>query len=261
MNELHARLILGEEPYRIDLSRGTSLAIPIGPDGRHPRFFLDEPARFSRFESSGFVGEVVSGGSCNVSAVCLVPHCHGTHTECVGHITQEAIDVQSVCQPGLIPACLVSVEPGAADSETSVGVGPVIRADQLDWPDWTRALVIRCLPNDPGKIDRHYGQSPPYPLLSAEAMEKIVAAGIEHLLIDTPSVDAADDGGVLAQHRRFWQLPSGSATANDARRHCTITEMIFVPDSLPDGPYLLSLAVSAIRGDASPSNPTLFPLR
>ncbi len=261
MTELHARLILGEDAFRVDLAQGVPLAIPIGPDGRHPRFFLDEPARFSRFESGGFVGDVQAGGSCNVSAVTLVPHCHGTHTECVGHITLEPLDVIDVCPRGLVPATLCSVSPGPAGEETTVGPGPTIRADQLDWPEWCRALVIRCLPNEPGKIDRHYGQSPPYPLLSVEAMDKIVRAGIEHLLIDTPSIDAASDGGKLAQHRRFWCLAPGETRPNDARRHCTITEMIFVPDSLSDGPCLLALSVSALRGDASPSNPTLYPLQ
>ena len=261
MTDLHARLILGEDAFRVDLAHGTPLAIPIGPDGRHPRFFLDDPARFSRFETDGFVGAVDAGGSCNVSAITLVPHCHGTHTECVGHITHEALDVIDVCPNGLIPATLCSVTPGAAGKETPVGPGPAITADQLDWPEWCRALVIRCLPNEREKASRHYGQSPPYPLLSVEAMDKIARAGIEHLLIDTPSIDAASDGGRLSQHRRFWQLAPGETSANPSRQHCTVTEMIFVPDHLADGPYLLSLSVSAIRGDASPSNPTLYPLQ
>jgi arylformamidase len=258
---LIARFDFAGTERRVDLSAGTCLAIPIGRDGQHPRFFVDRPVRFETLQAGGFTGRVKAGGSCNVETITFIPHCHGTHTEGAGHITDTAQAVQDGLACGLIPAVLISVTPTVEHLETAAGTGPVITSEALNWTRGTRALIIRTLPNDPDKCRRDYAASPPYPLLSIEAMSRLVADGIEHLLIDTPSVDAADDGGRLRQHRCFWGMDRGEDQPAKARATCTITEMIYVPDSLADGTYLLSLGVSALRGDASPSSPVVFPVQ
>lgn len=251
---------LAGRPYTADLGTGICLAIPIEPGGHHPRFFTDQAVQFETLNIGSFTGRVSAGGSCNVDTVQFIPHCHGTHTEGVGHITRDARCVQQGLDTGLIPAAVISVQPTPATDETAAGVGPMISARALNWPEGVRALILRTLPNDEDKCRLDYAASPPYPLLSVEAMEKIVAGGIEHLLVDTPSVDASDDGGQLAQHRRFWGMAPGAVDANPARAHCTITEMIFAPDQITDGPCLLALGVSALRSDASPSAPMVYPL-
>jgi len=38
----------------------------------------------------------------------------------------------------------------------------------------------------------------------------------------------------------------------------TITELIYVPNSVTDGEYLLELQVAAFENDASPSRPVLY---
>ncbi len=258
---MKAHLELGGRQLAADLGAGIGLSIPIRPDGRHPRFFVDEAVGFETLSGGGFTGRVERGGSCNVDRVRLIPHCHGTHTEGPGHITRQAEPVQQGLETGLIPAWLLSVNPGPAAGETAAGIGPVIRGADLSWPAYARALIIRTLPNDPTKCERDYASAAPYPLLSVEAMRAIANGGIEHLLIDTPSVDAADDGGQLAQHRRFWQMAPGQTEAPARRGHCSITELIYVPEQAADGAYLLSLGVSALHGDASPSAPLIFPLR
>lgn len=93
------------------------------------------------------------------------------------------------------------------------------------------------------------------------AVSALVDVGIEHLLVDLPSVDRYHDEGRLAAHRMFWGLPAGSRRASEAARaNATITEMIFVPDSVADGDYLLNLQVPPFAADAAPSRPLLFPL-
>jgi hypothetical protein len=42
----------------------------------------------------------------------------------------------------------------------------------------------------------------------------------------------------------------------DARLEATITEMIYVPDNVADGSYLLNLQIAS--NDASPSKPVLY---
>jgi kynurenine formamidase len=256
-----ATLELGGEMRRVDLSAGKGLAIPIDRSGRHPRFFTQEPVRFETLSGGDFIGRVADGGSCNVDSVHLIPHCHGTHTEGPGHVTRAAEPVQAGLPTGLIPAAVCSAPAVLNGRDRPAGPGPVIEAAALDWPDWVEALIVRTLPNDPEKCRRDYGLDPDYPLLSIEAMAAIAGGGIRHLLIDTPSVDAADDGGRLVQHRRFWGMGPDDPQPGPGRTGCTITEMIFVPDSVVDGLYLLSLGVGQLHCDASPSAPTVFPLQ
>ncbi len=40
----------------------------------------------------------------------------------------------------------------------------------------------------------------------------------------------------------------------------TITELIYVPDHVPDGEYLLNLQIAPFNADASPSRPIIFPI-
>ena len=75
--------------------------------------------------------------------------------------------------------------------------------------------------------------------------------GIKHLLIDQPSVDREHDEGKLLAHKAFWNY------SIKERLDATITELIYAPDSIPDGYYLLNLQIAPFENDASPSKPIL----
>jgi hypothetical protein len=76
--------------------------------------------------------------------------------------------------------------------------------------------------------------------------------GVNHLLIDTPSVDREEDGGELLAHHAFWNVP------DEPRYRATITELIYVPDEIEDGPYILNIQMAPFENDASPSRPVLY---
>ena len=102
---------------------------------------------------------------------------------------------------------------------------------------------------------------PGKPYFTREAMQWLVEKRIEHLVVDVPSVDRSHDEGRLVGHRLFFGLPPGSQARGDAARsRATITELAFIPDEVPDGPCILSLAVPALGGDAVPSQPIVYPL-
>jgi len=113
------------------------------------------------------------------------------------------------------------------------------------------ALVIRTWPNGPEKRTRHWTGSDP-PFVEASACAWLRSIGVKHLLLDLPSVDRERDEGRLAAHHAFWDFPG----TLDLRR--TITEMIFVPESVQDGEYLLELQVPNFINDAAPSRPLLY---
>ncbi len=69
-----------------------------------------------------------------------------------------------------------------------------------------------------------------------------------------PSVDREEDGGALEAHKAFWGVPEYP------RPDATITELIYVPNTVVDGKYLLNLQMAAFENDACPSRPLLFPV-
>ena len=89
-----------------------------------------------------------------------------------------------------------------------------------------------------------------------EAMNYIVELGIKHLLVDMPSVDRLFDDGVLSAHNIFWETKEKKLNLNALNK--TITEMIFVPDNIKDGEYLLNLQFAPFVADAAPSRPILY---
>jgi arylformamidase len=269
---LNAQLQVGDQEVRIDLSHPFDLSVELDFQGPQTRHFGAPRAGSQAYSVPGFPGSVARGASCNCESITLIPHCNGTHTECVGHLTLEPLHAQRVVPRGLLPALLISVDPTPADqtpesSDPAPQEGDRVvtrRALQAAWPfdlpfnPW--ALVIRTLPNEPAKRTRDYTDiTPPY--LTREAAQYLVERGIEHLVVDLPSIDRAHDEGRLTAHRLFFGLSAGeTALARAARPKCTITELAYIADEAIDGPHLLQIQVPAINGDAVPSRPLLYPV-
>lgn len=259
--------------WHADATRAIDLSIGLDFAGPQPNAFGAADATANALVAGDFVGDVRRGGSCNCVAHVFTPHCNGTHTECVGHLTAERIAVREIAIEPLLPATLLSVTPVTAamstDSVTapSEPCDPVITARALE--DAFRrcsnatghALVVRTLPNPAAKRQQRYGTGKTPPYFTAAAMQWIVKQGVQHLIVDLPSLDRAQDAGKLTAHRIFWGLPVGSTRAADATRpQATVTELAFIDDSVADGTYLVNLQIAPFVADAAPSRPILFPL-
>ena len=85
-----------------------------------------------------------------------------------------------------------------------------------------------------------------------EAAQLLVDKGVDHLLIDLPSVDRERDAGALLAHKAFWNYKG------PLRKKATITEFIFVPNTIEDGTYFLNIQLAPFENDASPSRPVLY---
>ena len=270
---MNALLQMDGREVRIDLSRPFDLSAELDFQGPQARHFGAPRAASQPYSVPGFPGSVARGASCNCESITLIPHCNGTHTECAGHLTREPLHAQRIVPRGLLPALLMSAKtvPSEQTSESSdpaphaddnVVTGGALRAAwPAELPFKPRALVIRTLPNEPAKRTRDYTDiTPPY--LTREAAQYLVERGIEHLVVDLPSIDRAHDEGRLTAHRLFFGLPAGeTALAHAARSMCTVTELAYIPDAAVDGPYLLEVQVPAINGDAVPSRPLLYAVR
>lgn len=232
----------------IDTDKGHDLSIPLINNAQNPSAWYVDPPVFEPVKANGFIGSVSEGGGVNFRNIFFNPHGHGTHTECLGHITPEVYSINQHLKTHFFSATLITVQP--VEQSGDLVITKALLEKQLVGTT-TEALVIRTLPNSSDKQHKHYsGTNPPY--LELEALEVLNNCGVKHLLIDLPSVDREVDGGALVFHHAFWQVPE------DPQFDKTITEFIYVNDYVLDGDYILNLQTAPFENDASPSRPILF---
>jgi kynurenine formamidase len=240
--------------FEVDLSKPIDISIPLSNTDTNPIAWYIEKPEIKPVVFGDWTGSVKEGASTNFNNIQFNPHGHGTHTECLGHITKEFYSINQCLKQFFFLAELVSIEPEIQ------GEDAVITKNQLE-PllngKTTEALIIRTLPNLANKKHQNYSNTNP-PYLSEDAAIFIRESGIQHLLIDLPSVDKEHDEGKLLAHKAFWNVKDVNNLNADARLNCTITEMIFVADTVSDGSYLLNLQIASFENDASPSKPILF---
>lgn len=232
----------------MDWKKGIDISIPFRTDSSATSAWYVGPIKIEPVRADGWIGSVKEGGSVNFRDVTLNPHGNGTHTECVGHISPECQSVNQQLTQWMFDAELVSITPEKQGEDLVITKDQITTALGEKRPE---ALVLRTLPNEDGKLHLNYSNTNPA-YLEASAAEWMAKNGIDHLLLDLPSVDREVDGGALAAHRAFWSYPENT------RLHATITELIFVPNHVKDGNYLLNLQVAPIENDASPSRPVLY---
>jgi kynurenine formamidase len=248
-------LALLNNKYQIDLSKPIDISIPLTNTDENPTAWYIEKPVIEPVVFGDWIGKVSEGkSSTNFNNIFFNPHGHGTHTECLGHITTDFYSINQALKQFFFFAKLITVEP------EEIGEDLVITKDQISASlngTKTEAIIIRTLPNQAAKKSRKYSNTNP-PYLSEEAAIFIRESEIQHLLIDLPSVDKEHDEGKLLAHKAFWNVKDTHNVNKDARFEATITEMIFVSDEIPDGNYILNLQIASFENDASPSKPILY---
>lgn len=235
--------------YTIDLSKPLDISITIRPNKNNVNAYF-APQPFSEpVVANNFIGSTQLGGAVNFFNLTINPHGNGTHTECVGHIAKEDYFVTDCLDRHFFLCEVISVNPMIIENRDEVIYKEQLKAHIKHHP--TEALAIRTLPNDHlKKVAKYSGLNPAY--LCPDAADYLRTQGIQHLLIDLPSVDREEDAGELAAHKAFWQYPQ------KPRTNATITELIYIPHTVPDGLYFLNLQVAPIEMDAAPSKPMLY---
>ena len=239
-----------QETYNIDLAKHLDISLSLRGDDKNPvAWYLGSP-KITPVKDGDFIGKVSEGASTNFNNIQFNPHAHGTHTECVGHITREFHSINESLKTFFFTARLISIEPERRGEDMVISEAQIrkkIKKDEVD------ALIIRTLPNYIDKRSKKYSHTN-WPYLEESAARYIRESGIKHLLIDLPSVDKEKDEGKLLAHKAFWDYPKNT------RSNATITEMIYVPNKIEDGDYILNLQVASFENDASPSRPVLYKL-
>jgi kynurenine formamidase len=244
----------------VDLSKPIDISIPLTNTDENPIAWYIEKPVIEPVIFGDWIGKVSEGkSSTNFNNIFFNPHGHGTHTECVGHITRDFYSINQSLKQFFFLAELVSIEPEIRGEDLVITKSQIEKAlgPSTSLSGTSEAIIIRTLPNLEAKKHLKYSNTNP-PYLDEAAARFIRESGVQHLLIDLPSVDKEHDDGRLLAHKAFWNVTNVNNLNADARLDCTITEMIFVPNEVKDGRYLLNLQIASFENDASPSKPILY---
>jgi len=245
---MKATIEYNSRKIEVNISNPIDISIPIDVSRKNVNaWYVDEPKIFPE-EIDGEVVKVSEGAVVNFNNIHFNPHSHITHTECVGHITEKVHSINKNLKYFIFLAEVVTIAPLFHNGDFIIGVKQLKTALRNKKRD---AIVIRTLPNLEEKKSMQYSNTNPT-YLSEKAAIYLREKGIKHLLIDLPSVDKEKDDGNLLSHNAFWN------TAGEIRMDATITEFIYVPNSVEYGEYLLNLMIAPFENDATPSKPILY---
>ena len=236
-----------QQTFKVNLSKPIDISLPLKAGSGNPTAWYVPPVKMEAVKIGQWIGEVKQGGSVNFFDIYFNPHGHGTHTECLGHISKAKESVNELINEFFFIAQLITVKPEEIDNDLVI----TKEAISIQLNSNTEALIIRTLPNTEAKCTKQYSNTSP-PFLHHEAAILMKNKGVKHLLVDLPSVDKEQDEGKLISHHCFWNFPE------NPRFDCSITELIYVPNTIRDGEYLLNLSFAPFDNDASPSRPTLY---
>lgn len=235
--------------HTIDLSKPLDISITLHASKDNPNaWYIDEP-KIEPVREGDWIAKVSEGASINFNNIQFNPHAHGTHTECYGHISEEFYSVNKALKKFFFFAEVITVAPESFGEEDYViSKNQIQAALKGKQPE---AVVIRTIPNTKEKKSQQYSHTN-WAYILEEAALYLRETGVQHLLIDLPSVDREKDDGELLSHRAFWNYPE------NPRKNATITEFIYVKNSIKDGTYFLNLQIAPFENDASPSKPVLY---
>jgi kynurenine formamidase len=233
---------------QIDLNHPLDISMPLRASKSNVNaWYVDEP-KIEPAKDGEWVASVKEGACINFNNISFNPHAHGTHTECVGHITEKVHSINDNLKRFFFLAEVITVAPERLNGDW------VISKKQIQFALGNKkrdAVVIRTMPNTRDKLSRQYSNTNPTYLLQ-DAAVYLREKGVKHLLIDLPSIDKENDDCELLAHNAFWN------TNGKLRMDATITEFIYVSNKVDDGAYFLNLQIAPFENDASPSKPILY---
>jgi kynurenine formamidase len=255
--------------YGIDTKQFVDISIPYKFNGEQPNFYNVNPGHSTPLISGETIYSVGSGAGCNVTEISMNIHCTGTHTECVGHLLENPGDVGMVLKDIFFPAVLITVDTtqfvntnetyhcSVNDNELVI-CKKSIQKQVNKWKEYQpQALIIRTTPNSEDKKFYQYTIHPPF-FFTNDALRYIADLGIQHFVVDLPSIDRISDNGILGNHRLFWGDGENATGKVNPDSINTITELAFIPNEVLDGFYFLNIQLPHFECDAAPSRPILI---
>src|SRR5690606_20629099 len=237
-----------DNSYTIDLSKPLDISISLRATKNNPYAWYVGQPKIEPVKEGEWVAKVSEGAAINFNDIYFNPHAHGTHTECYGHISEGFYSVNKALKKFFFLAEVVTLAAETRGEDRFFSKKQLAATLKGKTPE---AVIIRTIPNLVDKKSKQYSHTN-WPYLDEAAALYLRELGVQHLLIDLPSVDKEKDDGELKAHRAFWDYP------RNPRKDATITEFIYVKNTIKDGSYFLNLQIAPFRNDASPSKPVLY---
>ena len=164
---MKAKLEIEGLKLEVDFSKGQDISIPLIFNGSQPNTYNVNKATSQAYTDDQFIGDTRKDGPCNFETYSLTPHCNGTHTECIGHITKERVDILSSLKDLIIPSYLISITPVSSKEKYNpelkkgdllITKEALIKKLNNVPKKFLEGLIIRTLPNYKDKKSQKYQQ-------------------------------------------------------------------------------------------------------
>ncbi len=231
------------EKVQIDLDKAIEISTPLIPGKSEPKAWYAPNFQAEPVREGDFLGSLEEGGFVNFMNLSLNPHGNGTHTESAAHVYKNARSINKTLKNTYFKTFLTS-------SKGQQEIGPEILENLKDDVE---AIVIRTAPNKVTDKLKDFSNTNPA-FLSIELIQEITNRGIKHIIIDLPSIDPEYDDGAVQAHKLFF----GSEENTNAN---TITELVYVPDTIKDGIYMCNIQIPPFEIDAAPSRVFLYEIQ
>ena len=120
-------IIHNNSTFQIDLLKPIDISIPLTNDNQNPIAWYQNAPEIEPVIMGDWIGKVSEGkSSTNFNNIFFNPHAHGTHTECLGHITRDFYSINQCLKQFFFTAELISLEP------KKVGEDLVITKEQIE---------------------------------------------------------------------------------------------------------------------------------
>lgn len=211
-----------------------------------------------------FIGDVLSGGSCNVDTISFCPH-NLTHLETSAHILNQKISKSNINDipvhhlQGLV--YLIDLTQKLTKdlkllSKTSIEM----ELRKISLPITAIAIKTNAsiLPQDYDFSDKNFLALSKD---SANLLSKFSFEGkkISTLILDLPSTDPENDGGKLLAHRTFFELPESGIHFNDTLQKIIVELAHF--GNLEQNYYYFIMTPAKIQTNAMITDILFYPLQ
>jgi arylformamidase len=129
---------------KIDLSKPLDISMPLRASNKNANAWYIDAPKIEPVKVDQWIASVKEGAAINFNNILFNPHAHGTHTECVGHITEKFYSINKCLKQFMFTAEVITVAP------EQVGEDKVISKKQIQFllkRISPQALVIRTMPN------------------------------------------------------------------------------------------------------------------
>ena len=149
--------------FQIDLSKPIDISITLSNTNENPIAWYVEKPEIEPVKLGNWIGKVTAGSSTNFNNIFFNPHAHGTHTECLGHITKDFYSINDCLKQFFFTAQLISVTPENREEDLVISLESISTALDVAKNYKSEALIIRTLSNLESKKSKKYSHTnPPY---------------------------------------------------------------------------------------------------